>query len=252
MVLVGITGPIGHGKTTLANYLAQQDSTAQQAETSQVVAEVADRLNKFFLWESPNEADLESVNRWLSHLPGILESVTNSRIDHAKLVLNDHDMRLQPTDYEKLLEYIYIARHEPKLLTERIGAKNKAAYRSLLQWIGGYCVTHVDRGIWYNELIRRARVAESQGCQLFIIGGVRFPSDGDILHAAGGRVLKITRAGATIMDKSDPTERERTRIAVDTKISNNGSLQDLMTISVQLHADLVANRLQAAYQAAKA
>mgnify|MGYP000216833830 CR=1 FL=1 len=244
MVIVGITGPIGHGKTTLANFLAQQDATSQQAETSQVIAEVADRLNKFFVWEAPSELDLSSVNRWLSHLPGILESVTHTKIDHSKLVLLEQDIKAHKADYEKLWDYIYAARHNPKLLTEHIVAENKTAYRSLLQWIGGYCVTHVNTGIWYNELIRRAHVAETQGCRLFIIGGVRFPSDADIVHQAGGKIIRIVRPGAIEQDKADPTERDRVKIAYDTTITNNGNLDELMHLSMQVYGDLYGNVLK--------
>ena len=87
MVLLGITGPIGHGKTTIAGFMVQQESTSQQIESSEIIAEVADRLNKYFVWDSPSELNLASVNNWLAHLPQILLSVTKSKVDASVLHL---------------------------------------------------------------------------------------------------------------------------------------------------------------------
>lgn len=248
MILLGITGPIGHGKTTLAQFLAQQEPEAYLAETSQIIAEVADRLNKFFFWEAPTEIDLNSVNRWLAHLPAIVEAVTHTHVDQSQVTLLEHIVNKNPDDYEKLWEYIHDARHNQALLSEHITPENKMAYRSLLQWLGGYLVTHVDAGIWYNELVRRAKTAETYGCKLFIIGGVRFPGDATIVRSAGGKVIRISRPGAVEMDKSDPTERERSNISADASILNNGDLDELLHCSVRLYHDLLNNKLKKTYR----
>lgn len=252
MILLGITGPIGHGKTTLAGFLADQDAMAYQTESSEIITEVADRLNKFFFWEAPTELDLNSINRWLAHLPAIVESVTHAHIHPDKLILQEHMIDSAPEDYEKLWEYVNEARHNQKLLTEHISANNKGAYRPLLQWLGGYLVKHVDEGIWFNELIRRARLAETYDCRLFIIGGVRFPSDGRAVRAAGGKILRINRPGAIELDKSDPTERERTNILVDSTILNNASLEDLQACAMQVYSDMEGGRLKRTYKARSA
>ena len=92
MILIGVTGPIGHGKTTLASYLAQLEDSAQQTESGTIIAEVADRLNKFFLWEAPTSTDYNSVNRWLMHLPAILQAVTHTHVDLDKLTIYERDV----------------------------------------------------------------------------------------------------------------------------------------------------------------
>lgn len=250
MILLGITGPIGHGKTTLASFLAQQEPQSYQAETSQVISEVADRLNKFFFWESPTELDLSTINRWLAHLPAIVEAVTHTHVSPKKVMLLEQDIARHPDDYEKLWEYVHEARHNRSLLTEHINADNKMAYRALLQWLGGYLVKHVDEGIWLNELVRRAKQAEEYGCQLFIIGGLRFPSDGKIVSAAGGSLIRITRPGAVELDKGDPTERERADIVVDASVLNDGDLDDLRESAVTLYNDLLTNRIKKTYKTA--
>lgn len=249
MILLGITGPIGHGKTTLANFLTQLEPTAQQAESSQIIAEVANKLNVFFDSEQPNESDIASVNRWLAHLPQILQGITQTIVPEDKVHLTKNDVTRHPADYEKLWEYIAAARTNPSLAHQPITSDNKQQYRTLLQWLGGYFVTHVDSGIWYNELIRRSQSAAKQGCALFVIGGVRFPSDGQIVQAAGGAVIQITRPGSQELDVMDPTERERSKIRHDTLVINDGSLTQLKKVAGQLYSDLRHSTVQKRYQA---
>lgn len=249
MLLVGVTGPIGHGKSTLAEFLARQETASVHTESSTIVAEVADRLNKFFVWESPVQSDLNSVNRWLAHLPPIAASVTHHTIPKSKVKLTHAQIESSPADYDKLWEYIQSAHRTPSLLTEHITANNKILYRSFLQWLGGYLVKHVDVGIWYNELVYRAKMAELNGCNLYIVGGLRFPSDADILRAAGGKILRINRPGSAEEDIHDPTERERGSIAADSTIINNGTLENLLHCAAQVYQDIFNGRLQPGYAA---
>ncbi len=250
MVLLGITGAIGHGKTTFASYLAQQNPQAYQTESSHVIAEVADRLNKFFVWESPRQQDIVSVNRWLAHLPAIASAVTHARIAVDDVTITEQDIVNHPRDYEKLWDYLATAHKNPEITSEYITSYNKQAYRPLLQWLGGYLVKHVDEGIWYNELVRRGSQAETYGCQLFIIGGVRFPGDAKIVRDAKGIIISIERPGVAVTDAKDPTERERRLIQPDATIVNNGSLEQLLEVSVRLYQDILAGNLQKQYFAA--
>ncbi len=247
MILLGITGPIGHGKTTLANFLTEIDSKAQQTESSLVISEVANELNTFFAKEQPKETDLDSVNRWLSHLPSILGHITQVRVPLEKVTLKQQNINKQPADYEKLFQYIAHVNQQPSLAHEVITSHNKQHYRALLQWLGGYFVTHVSRGIWYDELVRRAQNAARNGCPLFIIGGVRFPSDGQIIQSAGGHVLQITRPGAQVLDQADPTERERAKVVFDSQITNNATLAELREAAHKIYADLQRNQLGKSY-----
>lgn len=249
MVLLGITGPIGHGKTTIAGFMAQQELKSQQIESSEIIAEVADRLNKYFVWDSPSELNLASVNNWLAHLPQILLSVTKSKVDASVLYLAEQELTKHPEEYKKLLEYIHTARNKPTITQQHITTKNKGVYRPLLQWLGGYLVEHADKGIWYNEIIRRARHASKQGCKLYVVGGVRFPSDADIIRSAGGYIIQIQRPNRVEGDLSDPTERERDKIQCESLIRNNGSIDELMKLSRQLYKDLLGNSLKSHYVA---
>lgn len=249
MVLLGITGPIGHGKTTIAGFMVQQESTSQQIESSEIIAEVADRLNKYFVWDSPSELNLASVNNWLAHLPQILLSVTKSKVDASVLHLAEQELTKHPEEYKKLFEYIHTARNRTVITQQHITAKNKGVYRPLLQWLGGYLVEYADKGIWYNEIIRRARHASKQGCKLYVVGGVRFPSDADIIRSAGGYIIQIQRPNRVEGDSTDPTERKRSDIRSDASIMNNGTLDQLSQISAQVYVDLLENNLSKVYVA---
>jgi hypothetical protein len=109
-------------------------------------------------------------------------------------------------------------------------------------------VKKVESGIWYNEITRRVKAEEAQGCELCIVGGLRFPSDATILRQAGGIIVKVYRPGHLQNDMLDPTERERENIKVDCTIMSNGTIQDVKKHAVVFLEDIKNNRLQPLYQ----
>jgi hypothetical protein len=247
MILLGITGPIGHGKTTLADMLAELEPSTVQTETSVVICEVVNELNKYWAADKPAPDNLESVNQWLSHLPAILEKVVHKhfRIEHFHI--GPEFRQAEPEVYAKLWEYLTDCQQNEDLVNSPITAETKPHYRAILQWLGGYGVTKLDPGIWYDELLRRSKAAEDNGCRLFIIGGVRFLSDARSVRRAGGKIVEIIRQNTLQIDTDDPTEQERSRLNPDVRIDNNGTLADLRQKASRLLEDLKAQRLQSNY-----
>ncbi|MCX6727202.1 MAG: hypothetical protein NTX11_00085 [Candidatus Saccharibacteria bacterium] len=244
MIIIGITGPIGHGKSTLAQNLVALNPSAQQFESSEVISEIASQLNTFFMDEEPASDDLASVNQWLCHLPDILAAVLGNTYPAELFVITKEQITTVPRDFEKLFEYINLAQKDPALVQTQITQVNKADYRAILQWIGGFCVNRIRRTIWNDELIRRAT---KSGCSMAILGGVRFAEEAENIKKHGGIIVEIERSHAEEQDIDDPTERERSQISADVTIRNDHDLADLKNKSIKLYEDIRANKLQTIY-----
>ena len=245
MILVGITGAIGHGKSTLADMLIQADPVAVHLESFYIIAEVVDGLHDATV--TVPTPDVAALNQWLKPLPDILQRVTGQKYSFKQIKLDPEHITDHPVLYEKLFAHIKLLQKRPELIKHHINQENKTTYRPMLQWVGGYLPKKLDPGIWYGELVRRADAAGQQGAKLCVIGGVRYPIDADVIRDAGGKVIKIYRPGMKQAHLSDPTERERDNIQVDSTMINDGSLRDLSKNAEKLLADLRANRLKPRY-----
>jgi len=247
MMLLGITGPIGHGKTTFADALAEQVSSVARFESFFVVAEVADAMHAA-LTDIPDPYDVGQLNQWLKSLPAILQGITGITCTYEQLKLEQADIDTHPIEYQKLILHVENLRRDPTLAKQKISRENKETYRPFLQWLGGYLVKKADKGVWYNELVRRVHQTEKQDIELSIVSGLRFPSDATILRAAGGKIVKVYRPSHLQNDRLDPTERERENIQPDTTVMSNGGVDDLKRFAAQFIKDLKANNLQHLYQ----
>ncbi len=249
MVIVGLTGPIGHGKSSFANYLAALEPSALHFESFQVVAEVANAMQKA-LSDIPDAYNVASLNNWLHCLPPILSAVTHSECAFKDIELQQTVIEQHPIEYQKLIMHVENLARNPGLIQQTITADNKENYRPLLQWLGGYLVQRVDPGIWYNEIVRRIHAASTAGAKLCVVGGMRFPNDVSIMRAEGAIIVELARPGHLQSDTLDPTERERQNIKADCSIMNNGSLADLKKFAVLFLTDLNAKKLDRTYHTA--
>lgn len=251
MIILGITGAIGHGKTTLAAAFLRQVKGAQHIESSTLISRVADELNKHFLPSKPTSDNIAAINAWLSHLPGILQTIAHHPSELTPIhIPPQHNLHSDPA-YQKLAEYLDLVATNHSLVTQTITEANKETYRPLLQWIGGFVTKQMDPTLWYDELIRRANQAEAEGCPLFVVGGVRFPSDAQVVHTAGGKIVAIERPDLAKQDTADPTEAFRSMVPTDTTIINDGDMGALDHVVVMLWQDVQNEELKTRYQATR-
>jgi hypothetical protein len=244
MIIVGLSGGIGHGKTTFAEFLAESSPKSQHYESSDLIIAVA---NDLCLKASirPDPGDILAINSWLTPLPAILQKQVGILPPLEKIVINQQSYQSEPELYTKLNEYLALIKQNPELANATIDKSNKIQFRSIQQWLGGYLVLKLG-GIWYEEIVRQIR--SLQNIDLVTVGGVRFPSDGMTLQQAGGVIVGIDRP-VSERDVTDLTERERQAISVDIMIHNNGTLEQLRKCADKLLVDLKAGHPSHEYSA---
>lgn len=251
MLLIGLTGPISHGKTGFATALANIEPLTIHLESSLIIAQVANAMH-MALSKVPDPSDVASLNEWLKHLPVILETTVHVQTSFEKIKLEQESVEQHPIEYQKLVMHVENLRRNPALARQAITIDNKETYRPFLQWLGGYLVQKIDAGIWYNQMVRLVNDAETTGCKLCIVGGLRYPTDAAIMRNAGAIIIKVYRPGHLQNDMLDPTERERGNIPVDCTIISNGTEEDVKRCAVLFLSDLSAGKLQSTYQTASA
>lgn len=249
MVLAGLTGGIGHGKTTFSRLLAQHAASSAHFETWELVAEVAAAL-RLENNTHPSPDDMEAVNVWLYPLAELVSLHMHAEIAYEQLKLTQESLKEHPEYYDKLFEYLRAVEATPSLADSEITDETKAAFRPLLQWLGGYLVAKVGSGVWYDEIVRRIAHLRSTGTELVTVGGVRYPGDAERLRNAGGMILEIKRPDLPEQDAKDITERERTLITADSLVINDGSLEDLAHCAAIVYGDLQLRQLQPEYRSA--
>lgn len=247
MLLLGITGPIGHGKTSLANAIEEVCGQAsRQLSTSELIMEVGTALNKSTT-TIPNPDNIDSMNVWLSPLPSIIFSILHTVVSSAQIDIKNDDIEKNPALYTKLFKYIRMIGSQKTLLKQTINESNKEDYRSLLQWLGGYFVAKVDEGIWLNELVRKASSFEGDNIEVCTMQSLRYPKDAEIVRNAGGIIVEIRRPEVAIVDIWDVTEKQRQEIQSNAIIYNTGTLKDLNDCARTMIEDAKKGQLKSEY-----
>lgn len=248
--LLGITGAIGSGKTTLAGCLAKAEPDHATYETGQVIAEVADAFNQALKAELAYETSnnpIDLANQVLIWLPDALSEHLHHDVVWNQLAITKHQTLVRPELYQKLFAYLAQAKASPQLLEHRLTPQNKKDYRALLQWLGGYLVGKVSKTIWLGEILRRVELRDNDK-RLVVIIGLRYPSDAEVVRAHGGRVIAITRPGAKKPER-DVTEDQRAAIKADIVVHNNGSPEDLQILAETIWRDIGIGKPRPLYRA---
>lgn len=243
MLLIGITGAIGHGKSTLAECLRSAIPGAVHDESAAVISAFANAAKTSL----PDSSDLPGLNSWLKGLRPLITEQLHLESAPGVLQITQANIKTQPDDFAKLFEYIGALQTQPGLRTELITEVTKPSHRALLQWFGGFFIARLAKNIWYDALMRRAEVARANGCPLFICGGLRFPAEAKTVHDHGGVVLEIIRPSLSQRDIKDPTERERKNVTADSQVLNDSTIVDLQKIAEQILKDMQQHKLEQLY-----
>jgi hypothetical protein len=247
MVIVGLTGAIGSGKTTFGTFLNAQAARPCHLESSELIIEVANDLLQQTAVTFPSTTAISTLNQWLALLPIILEDRVHRHVDWEALQLTDQDIEKHPEAYRKLFEYIESQLAKRRQGNTAISAANKSEHRAILQWLGGYLAKRVDGAIWYRELIERGKALP--GVDLLTLGGVRFPADADCIRQHQGVIVELVRPSQASQDITDITERERGLITPDISVVNDGTLEQLERLASNVYEDIMSHDSKQQYRA---
>jgi len=248
--IIGITGAIGSGKTTLSTMLTELEPSHALYESGLIVAELANYFNNALVSELSFEiatADTELVNQALIWFAEAINEQLHHNVTWNQLALTRHRLAVHPTYYEKLFSYLQTIKEKPELPKQPITPENKANYRDLLQWLGGYLVMTVSRTVWFDEIFRRIDLHDTD-TRLIVINGLRYPTDAAVVRDREGIIVGVTRRDLQ-PDTQDVTEAEQHSIKPDTIVANNGSLEQLRHSAEQLWQDISVGKLAKRYGA---
>ncbi len=249
MLIIGITGAIGHGKSTLAAALTRErPSHSRHYSSFEIIASVAEALNKT-THTIPESNNADAVNKWLEPLPGILAEIVHAHTTFSQVEVTDEQLKSGAKEYTTLVQYLETLREHPEILQKSINEIDKEIFRPILQWLGGSLVARVDKGIWYKEIVRRIHEAANEGCEVCTVDGLRYPEDAVLMREAHGIVVEIIRPDRNESFASDPTESSRAKITPDAVIINNGTTEQLSKAAHRFFQDALDNTLQPQYPA---
>jgi len=112
VILIALSGGIGHGKTTFAKYLALGSQSSHHWESSDLIIDIANALrsnNK----PTPKPDDIAGINAWLRQLPAILKSEVHQVTNWQQLELSPRRLAETPENYTMLFTYLELMTQRP-------------------------------------------------------------------------------------------------------------------------------------------
>lgn len=247
MHVFGITGPIGHGKSTLANAMMKLEQPSIHIETSMIISAVANEWFATFPKELLiDPIDYHILNRWMADLARVLSQQIRN-VEPSALAISHEQVITESKYYYKLFMHLNLMRQGVIPIGEAITEANKDKHRTILQWLGGFLVERVDPGVWYEEIENRLKSAAKEGVKLAVVGGLRYPYDAEVIRRNGGIIIKLVRADLPERELADITEEHRAEIKADTVIVSDAKPSALDELVKAMFQDFIMGDLLPKY-----
>jgi hypothetical protein len=250
MIIVGISGPIGSGKTSFAELLVVADpAISTHLETSTIVMELCNQFNKA-LAAQPFPLDaIRSTNQLLPTLLPTLSTYSGKQLTLQDVLIHQHDISVHAVWYNKLFEYYDTVYAHPELPHHTILPANKTDYRAIMQWVGGYFLYRLnDPVMWYRVLQNTLRQLPS-AISFAALTAPRQPAEADFIRKELAGLIIMMQRPTVELDSNEGTEQAVSSIKPDITVINNGNLSDLRILANSLRADIIRGNYQSVYSA---
>ncbi len=98
-----------------------------------------------------------------------------------------------------------------------------------------------------DDQVTATASAEKEGCTLYIVGGLRFPYDAEVIRRNGGQIAMLTRKDLPVRESEDITESQRDQIKIDCVIESDASKEALQELSGAIYEDILGGNLLKRY-----
>jgi hypothetical protein len=240
--ILALTGDIGSGKSEFTRMVHEIEPDSESYESREIITEAANKFNEFLRRYDTGTINAETVNEALVKISQWMNDHFKTGIDPGNIVFTDEEAQTRPELFTRLHDYLDQIKADPAMLGKVINAENKPQFRAILQWLGGYFPYKYRPGIWFEEIGRRIIQLDPQP-KVISVNALRYPHDEITIrrfaaeHNYDCSILEIVRPSIA-SNSGDVTERSRKQIESDTKIINNGSLEDLKDVAEELLKDL--------------
>jgi hypothetical protein len=209
-MLIGISGPRGVGKDTVAKYICTLDKRYSICKFATGVRKVVSLLTNI---KPENMLTLEEKSLQMNQIYTLLQ-FESLLADGIMWITN------QFLTYIKLSDIQF---HFQEICSFSDGnVEFRATIGTLLQVVGGFFRNFIDPDVWVNYLFKHQQ-------KFAIISDVRYPNEVQRIHDHGGIVLNITKPDHEFPNdgRSDLHESETQILLTDFIIDNYGTLKDL-------------------------
>jgi hypothetical protein len=250
MIVVGLSGGMGQGKSTVGKILRKLAEVGPEndLENSYIISDVLNAWLAVWPKDIKREADVvDEANLLIELLPPIMTQKSGKPVAADQLKITRTEASLAAN--AKLLSYLKAWRLAEDVTLRfplPIAPENKHMHRELMQWIGANAVERVDKQFWSDMMGKQLDGLAKSGAPLVTVGGIRSKGDADMIHAHKGVILEVMRAETRV--DSDTTEMWNDW-QPDIEIHNNGTLEQLEAAVAILWQDLQSGKTQKEYKA---
>lgn len=202
--IIGLTGPKGVGKTTVAGILQNHAHFASIAFGDLLRAEVCAAFSAgMVLFTDRSEKDTPRAS---------LALVNNTSLEFTgAMVKHYRDAGHNASDIETEFDI------------------NRTPRELLKLWAEVYRKPHTGPHYFSRTLVSRVHTDHAHHQLRHVIHDVRFPIEAAAVRAMGGKIWQITRPGCSV-DHTDPTETSGNEYAPDVIVENTHDLSHLQAM----------------------
>ncbi|PIF29391.1 hypothetical protein CLU88_4320 [Acidovorax sp. 56] len=201
--IIGLTGPIGSGKDTVADLLATHCNARKLAFADALRCEISDAFSIEQVFLTRRETKEHPMSALA--LSRCLDTAFVGRV----LILNQHPV------FSMSSEFLNAPRSP----------------RQIMQWWGTEYRRAAQPGYWVSKAAQRiCYMHETLGTRLIVITDVRFDDEARLVRALGGQIWQIKRPGCEVGSAAHVSEVSGEGFAPNLVIENDHDMRHLQQL----------------------